>query len=87
MWKQVGQVQRIIVVVFRDSGQHIDEPFAGIYIAGLTASQQRVHHGHIFRCIMIATEQEVLSAKSQGPDRILDPVVVDLVSAIQVIPG
>jgi len=62
MWKQICQIQTVIVVIFRYSCKHIGEPLPGIHITGFAAAKKRIHNGCIFSCIMIATEQKVLSS-------------------------
>lgn len=57
MWQQIGQIPAIIIIIFRDSGKYIGEPFLRVYITSLTATQKRVHNGSILGCIMIAAEK------------------------------
>ena len=78
--QQVCQVKAVIVVVVWDPGQLICQSLPGIYIQGGTAAKQGVHYGCILRCIMIATENIVLSSQGQGPDGILNKIIIDLVT-------
>ena len=87
MWQQICQIQAVIVVIFRDSGEDIGEPLLWINITGLTASKKGVHNGSILSRIMVAAEQIVFSSESQGADSIFSQVIIDLITSVQMVPG
>jgi hypothetical protein len=86
MRQELCQIKAVIIVIVWDPGQNICQPLPGIYIQGSTASEQGVHYGCILCRIMIATEHVIFSTQSQWTDTVLHKIVIDLVTAIKMIP-
>ena len=59
------------------------QPGPDINAGGFGGGEHGVHDGRTDGGLVIAGEEEVLSPQSQGPDGILDAVVVNAVSAVQ----
>ena len=85
MGQQFGQVFGVIVVVFVDVVQKVDQPVTEVYFMCFATAQHGIHNGCIFGRPVVAAEQPVFSAQCDGPDRIFAKVVVYLQLAVQVI--
>jgi DNA gyrase inhibitor GyrI len=64
--KQICQVKVIIVVVFRNTEKDIGQLFPGIYITCLKAAKQRIDDRCVFRRIMVAAKEIIVSSQNQG---------------------
>ena len=79
VWQEVDQFALFGIL---DPGQHISEPGLGINSGQFTAPGKRIDHGQPFGSFMTTGKQVVLSPQYQGPDCVLNWIVIDQVPTI-----
>ena len=87
LWKQIGQIHGIIVVVPMNILQEENQPVSIVYIVRLAAAEQGINYGSILGSTIVAAEHPVFSTQCNRPDGILTQIVVHFEAAVQMIPG
>jgi len=85
--EQFCQILAVIIVVIGQSGEYILKPLLRINTTCRAGSQQGINHRSILCRIMVATEHVILPADGQRTNGVFNQVIIDPVTAIQVVAG
>jgi hypothetical protein len=85
--EQFCQVLAVIIVVIGQSGELILKPLLRINATCRAGSQQGINYRSILCRIMVATEHVILPANGQRANGVFNQVIIDPVTAIQVVAG
>ncbi len=85
--EQFGEILVVVFVIVVDMTQHIHHPVAEVHIGSLAAPQQRVHDCSILGSVMVTAKKVILSSQGKSSQAVFGEIIVNAVSAIQVIPA
>lgn len=76
VWKEVGYVTTVVIVVLVDMGEEVEHPFLWVYLSQLAASHHRVIDGRVIGGAMVSAEEIALASYGYGPHGVLNEVIV-----------